>query len=316
MIDESLIGLSGPPFDVWVERGKVRELARATYSHHQAYLEDPEPVIPPTYLSMAGYVWGYTLERPGDTPLKRAELELAMTLHAEDVFTFHGPLPRAGTKLVAQTRIADIVEKQGRRSGRLTFWKMLTEFRDGSGRLIAEDLTTSVDPEIAPSAQYTDVTPMPDRPVFLNDDGAELLKQIDSASWTDLSMGSGPGSITFPPLSLTEIVRYQGAAVDDHPMHHDESFARRGGYPTNFSIGLLHVSALASYATYWLGPENVRCLAARFLGMHWPGDRLTYEGRVESLTETAAGRLAEIRLTCKRQTGEQTLDVMMTFEMP
>ena len=76
-----------------------------------------------------------------------------------------------------------------------------------------------------------------------------MLLAIEPAQWKDLKEGTGPGPITFPPLTLTEIVRYQGAAVDDHPMHHDESFAREGGYPTNFSIGLLHVATLASYAT-------------------------------------------------------------------
>ncbi len=316
MIDESLIGLSGPPFDVWIERGKVRELARATYSSHQAYLDAHDPIIPPTYLSMAGYVWGYTLERPGNTVLRRANLgDADMTLHAEDVFTFHGSPPKAGVKLIAQTKIADIVEKQGRRSGRLVFWKMLTEFRDDNGELVAEDLTTSVETEKAPSAASVDVTPFAERPIFSRDEGADLLQEIAPARFEDLKEGVGPGAITFPPLTLTEIVRYQGAAVDDHPMHHDESFARSGGYPTNFSIGLLHVATLASYATNWLGPENVRQLRARFLGIHWPGDRLTYEGTVLSLDDTADGRQAEIGLTCRRQTGEQTLDVTMIFAL-
>lgn len=312
--DKSLVGLCGPTFDVWIERGKVRELARATYSRHPAYLTALDPVISPTYLSMAGYIWGYTLERPGDTVLALAGLtDSDLTLHAEDVFTFHGPPPRAGTKLLAQTKIADIVEKQGRRSGKLVFWKMLTEFRDEDGTLVAEDLTTSVETENAPSSQSADVTPTDERAPFSQDEGARLLKEIEPARWADLKEGDGPGPITFPPLTLTEIVRYQGAAVDDHPMHHDESFARQGGYPTNFSIGLLHVATLASYATYWLGPENVRRLQARFLGLHWPGDRLTYEGNVLSHSEISTGRQVEVGLTCHRQSGEQTLDVSMTF---
>ena len=313
---KTLIGLSGPPFEVWIERGKVRELARATYSSHPAYVDERNPVIPPTYLSLAGYLWGYTLERPGDTVLARAGLgDSDLTLHAEDVFTFHGPPPRAGTVLTAQTRIADIVEKQGRRSGKLVFWKMLTEFRDTDGNLVAEDLTTSVKTENAPSSESLDITPAVDRAVFSEDEGAARLNRIEPAKWSDLEKGAGPGPITFPPLTLTEIVRYQGAAVDDHPMHHDERFAREGGYPTNFSIGLLHVATLASYATQWLGPENVRRLQARFLGLHWPGDRLTYEGGVVSLRETDTGREVDVELTCRRQTSEQTLAVTMTFAM-
>ena len=179
------------------------------------------------------------------------------------------------------TKIEDIYEKQGARSGRLTFWQMLTEFRDEAGLVVALDRTTSVAPEHAPAAEAVDVTPLAERPFFERDEGADLLREIPACGWGDLADGRGPGPITFPPLTLTEIVRYQGAAVDDHPMHHDENHARHGGYPTNFSVGLLHVGALASYATYWLGPENVRRLKARFMGIQWPGDRLTYDGTVE-----------------------------------
>ena len=315
-MDRSLIGLGGPPFEVFVERGKVREFAKGTYSRHPAYMDDPRPVIPPTFLAMAGYVWGYTLERPGDTDLRRAGLELAMTLHAEDEFVFHGPPPRAGGKLIAQTKVADVWEKRGARSGRLTFFKMLTEFRDEGGRLIAEDRTTSVDPEYAPAAEAVDVTPLDRRPFFTADRGADLLAIIRPAHWEATEVGQGPGPITFPPLTLTEIVRYQGAASDDHPMHHDENHARNGGYPTNFSVGLLHVGALASYATTWLGPENVRRLKARFKGLQWPGDRLTYAGEVARKYQENGARKVDLALTCTRQTGEETLAVAMTFVAP
>ena len=316
MTNDALIGIEGPPFDVWIESGKVREFARGTYSHHPSYLDTMHPTIPPTYLATAGYVWGYTLERPGNTDLRRANLELAMTLHAEDEFVFHGAPPRAGGKLVARTKIEDIYEKQGARSGRLTFWQMLTEFRDEAGLVVALDRTTSVAPERAPAAEAVDVTPLAERPFFERDEGADLLRAIPASGWGALAEGRGPGPITFPPLTLTEIVRYQGAAVDDHPMHHDENHARHGGYPTNFSVGLLHVGALASYATYWLAPENVRRLKARFTGIQWPGDRLTYDGRVARLYQDAGGRKVDLALTCTRQTGEQTLAVSMTFVVP
>jgi acyl dehydratase len=111
-------------------------------------------------------------------------------------------------------------------------------------------------------------------------------------------------------------VRYQGGSSDYQPMHHDDAYARNGGYPCAFSVGLLHVGTLASYATQWLGPANVRRLKARFLGLQWPGDRLTYEGRVVRLYDEAGGARVDLDLTCTRQTGERTLEVAMTFVAP
>ena len=192
MTNDALIGLEGPPFDVWIESGKVREFARGTYSHHSSYLETMHPTIPPTYLATAGYVWGYTLERPGDTDLRRANLELAMTLHAEDEFVFHGAPPRAGGKLVARTKIEDIYEKQGARSGRLTFWQMLTEFRDEAGLVVALDRTTSVAPERAPAAEAVDVTPLAERPFFERDEGADLLRAIPASGGGTWPKGAAP----------------------------------------------------------------------------------------------------------------------------
>ncbi|MSP03228.1 MAG: hypothetical protein EXR07_19615 [Acetobacteraceae bacterium] len=129
-------------------------------------------------------------------------------------------------------------------------------------------------------------------------------------------VGAGPGPLTFPPLTLTEIVRYQGAGSDDNPMHHDDNHARNGGYPACFSVGLLHVGAIASYGTAWLGPANVRRLKARFLALQWPGDRLTYAGRVARVYDAGGERRVDADFTCTRQTGERTLDVTMAFVVP
>ncbi|MBX6722190.1 MAG: hypothetical protein IRY92_02970, partial [Dactylosporangium sp.] len=60
------------------------------------------------------------------------------------------------------------------------------------------------------------------------------------------------------PITLTDIVRYQGASGDMNPIHHDESFARAAGLPGPVSIGMLHAGYLATYATDWLGAANVR----------------------------------------------------------
>jgi len=56
-------------------------------------------------------------------------------LHAEQHFEYHRPL-KAGDVLNATTRAGKTWEKQGKRSGKLTFLESITEYRDQNGDLV------------------------------------------------------------------------------------------------------------------------------------------------------------------------------------
>jgi hypothetical protein len=145
MVDHAAEGRIGTPFNLDVERGKIREFARATHSANPAYLDDPVPVVPPTFLTTA-FHW-----QDGDSdPWSAVAMDQRRGLHAEQEYVFHGPPPRAGQRLTAQSRIAEITQKPGRRSGMLTFVVMVTEFRDENGRLVAEARMTGVETEQTP----------------------------------------------------------------------------------------------------------------------------------------------------------------------
>ena len=51
MADRSAIGVTDDGYTMEVERGKIREFARATQSANPDYLEAECPVIPPTFLT-------------------------------------------------------------------------------------------------------------------------------------------------------------------------------------------------------------------------------------------------------------------------
>jgi hypothetical protein len=75
-------------------------------------------------------------------------------MHAEQEYVFHGPPPRAGTRLSCRSRIERVFHKEGRRGGRLTFAVMVTEFRDAAtGRLVAEARMTGVETEKPPEGE-------------------------------------------------------------------------------------------------------------------------------------------------------------------
>lgn len=118
------------------------------------------------------------------------------------------------------------------------------------------------------------------------------------------------------PLTLTDFVRYQGASGDMNPIHHDPEYARKGGYDQPFAVGMLAAGVLGSYVTDWLGPANVRRFGVRFREQAWPGDVLTYRGKVAAVREEDGVTLADLELTVTRQTGGVHLQGWATFEVP
>jgi hypothetical protein len=69
----------------------------------------------------------------------------ARVLHGEQEFVFHGPPPRAGTVLTGQRRISDVYVKTGKRGGEMSFMDVVTEYRDETGRLVAESRSTTIE---------------------------------------------------------------------------------------------------------------------------------------------------------------------------
>jgi acyl dehydratase len=128
-----------------------------------------------------------------------------------------------------------------------------------------------------------------------------------------VSVGDSAEPRTFGPITRTDIVRYAGASGDFNPIHHDEGFATSAGFPTVFSIGMFQAALLATYATDWLGAENVRRYGVRFKEQVWPDDELTCSGVVTSVTPGDEGTVVEVDLTCTRQTGGVAIAGTATF---
>jgi acyl dehydratase len=110
------------------------------------------------------------------------------------------------------------------------------------------------------------------------------------------------------PLTRTDFVRYAGAGGDLHPLHHDEPYAKRAGMRSVFGMGMLHAGMLGNRLARWVGPDNVRSFSVRFTKQVWPGDELTFNGRVKAVEQGQDGRTyAEISLLVVTQSGEEVL---------
>ena len=148
MVNKATVGRTGPRFEMGVERGKIREFARATGSSSPEYVDVTDPVIPPTFLTSVVF-W----QPPEAADLYRAiDIDLARLLHGEQEFVFTGVPPRAGTTLHAQTVVEEIYEKEGKRGGVMTFVVMRTDFTDDNGDIVAQARSTAIETGRPPAA--------------------------------------------------------------------------------------------------------------------------------------------------------------------
>lgn len=122
-----------------------------------------------------------------------------------------------------------------------------------------------------------------------------------------------PQPLVVGPLTRTDLVRYQGASGDMNPIHHDETFARSAGYPAPLSLGMLQAGLLATWATDWLGAQNVRRFRVRFAEQVWPGDTLTCSGTAANEYTVEGESRVDLELTCTRQTGGVAVRGWATF---
>lgn len=138
--EEVLTAIRCEPFEMLIEVGKIREFARAVKSSDPAYLSGWNPVITPTFLVSASF---WLEER--NSPTLQAGLSMERVLNGAQEFIFHGPPPRAGTRLLVQGRVDKVYEKQGRRGGAMSFMEVVYEFRNEEDVLVAEQRSTVIE---------------------------------------------------------------------------------------------------------------------------------------------------------------------------
>jgi len=134
--DRSYIGKTGDPVTMHIERGKIREFAKAIKEDDPLYFDEEYakrvaggPMAPVTFLQTVT-LWDDGQGRP------RVPRDLKRALHGEQEFEFLKPI-FVGDVLTATSRIADVYEKTGKRGGTMTFVVTETEFTNQGGEVVA-----------------------------------------------------------------------------------------------------------------------------------------------------------------------------------
>jgi len=137
MIDRRHIGHQLPPFQVEVEKGRLRFFAKATGQTDPVYIDEsaardaghPGLPVPPTFL--------FCLEMEAPNPAAIRELlgmDYRSLLHGEQGFSYHA-MAYAGDTLTFRQRIDDIYDKK---NGALEFVVRKTRVSNQRDELVAE----------------------------------------------------------------------------------------------------------------------------------------------------------------------------------
>jgi acyl dehydratase len=225
-------------------------------------------------------------------------------MHAETHFVYHLPL-RVGDVLHGTASRGRTWEKQGRRSGKLSFRENVIEFRNQDGLLLVSSTTVGVTTE-----RKVD---QPSRPVARS--GAEDPKATWPKSYpmrrpraNELKVGQRHAAVVVDNLRRGQIMQYAGAVGDFSPQHTDEVYNTQSqGYPSVFAHGMLNMGMLGRMLTDWLGDARLTRFGARFVSQSWPGDTLTAAATVTALREENHSPLVDVDLLYCNQNGEAVI---------
>lgn len=137
-LNRDIVGKAYPPFAVTVERGKIKEFARAIGDLNPFYLDDEvgrasrwgDIIAPPTFA-----VTFRSDAADAGALLRDLGVDISRVLHGEQEIEIHRQLVPGQTYL-CHTRIVDLYEKTGR-SGPMAFVVRETAVTDRTNELVA-----------------------------------------------------------------------------------------------------------------------------------------------------------------------------------
>jgi acyl dehydratase len=100
--------------------------------------------------------------------------------------------------------------------------------------------------------------------------------------------GAALEPITRGPISRSQIARFAAATGDFNPIHTDEAFAQKIGFPSIIAHGPLTLAFLTQALGRNFGPDKVRAVTAQFRAPILPGDTLRVEGTVTGVADGRA----------------------------
>jgi acyl dehydratase len=237
------------------------------------------------------------------------ELPFPKMFQAFYEFQFFLPL-RPGDLITSTARIGDVYEREGK-SGRMVFVRMENEHRNQRNELAGITSEAMVSIEGSSSSSKVAEHPPPLEVVKLE---PLSRKQI---YFEDVEVGAMLPSMV-KPISLVTILKWGAATNDYGPHHYDQQFANQMlGLPNVIAHGPHNAAFLAQLVTNWLGGEGMlRRHYAEMRGNVFPGDIMTFQGRVADKYVKDGEGLVEIESWAQNQKGRRVTLGQSTAMLP
>ena len=135
-VNKAVVGKEYPPFPVTVERGRVKDFARAIGDLNPFYIDDAVGAASPWGNVIAPPTFAVSFRGDGADAgalLRDLGVDISRVLHGEQEFEIHRQLVPGETYL-CRTKVVDLYEKTGR-SGPMAFVVRETAVTDRTGEI-------------------------------------------------------------------------------------------------------------------------------------------------------------------------------------
>lgn len=120
-------------------------------------------------------------------------------------------------------------------------------------------------------------------------------------------------SITLPPVTRLDLIKYAGASGDFNPIHTIDEEAARAGLPGVIAHGMLTMAVMGRLFSPFLEHGFIKGFQTRFTGMVFVGDVLTVGGKVLGVASTEQGDLYSFDVFARKQEGETVASGKVEF---
>ena len=133
----------------------------------------------------------------------------------------------------------------------------------------------------------------------------------------DVNVGDEIPSLTKPPITEVQLVKYAGASGDYNPIHTVHHYAEKAGLGGVIAHGMLSMGFAGEHVTTWIGEAGtLKRLKVRFAAMTRPGDVVTLKGKVTGKKEAGGEKLVDCELWAEKRDGVKTIVGNATVALP
>lgn len=154
MVNEAIVGMEFPPFEFPIEKGKIKEFARALGDKNPVYTDEElarsmgfrSIPAPPTFT--VSFLHHAPDENFLLNMMQDMEIEVAHSMHGESEFEYFKPIC-AGDVLTVKAKVKDHYRKEGKRGGVMNFITVESTYINQESELVLKDRMLFIERETA-----------------------------------------------------------------------------------------------------------------------------------------------------------------------